>query len=114
MPSVEPIPSALPAELRFWVPEEAQDASYFAASGEDFEFAEQLHVPCMFMTGDSVNPIMIRPACAADEADSWAILKPVIRAGNVRAVVLWHGRVFRRRAVCPAPFPILIRGMWMP
>jgi hypothetical protein len=31
MPPLDPIPS-LPSELRFVVPDEAQDASYFAAS----------------------------------------------------------------------------------
>ena len=38
MPSVDPTPDLAPAELRFSVPLEAQDASYFAASARISSF----------------------------------------------------------------------------
>jgi hypothetical protein len=41
MPSVDPMPVFCPAELRFSVPLDAQDASYFAASARISSFCNR-------------------------------------------------------------------------
>ena len=67
MPSVEPMPDSLPRDDRFSVPEDAQEASYFAASARISSFrirsmfANRLWSQEMAIRPSGRNPGRVRP-----------------------------------------------------